>query len=236
MLSIKTVRDGMKLISYIKKFESQNHPDYSIREEYKKKITPKINKFSEENGNTPERLLKEFLKTYLLFNRNRLKFKLNLQDIPFGYQNRKFKVYDFCWSTIILSNEDESSKTYRFSPQLVLSLTKDGINCSFSYGGGVSNKSEFVQKVKENIPNLISKFDIENVVFRIRKSDPYIEYKLKDKAIEFLNDDLKSKWNRDCQLISTISPDSLTTQEMNEKIISELDKYVLFFIEAVSAK
>lgn len=168
----------------------------------------------------------------MLYNRPRLSSNYSVQNLSFANHNRgKLTVNNFCWATIIPSNEDESTKSYKVSPQIVLSFTQDGVNCSFSYGGSVSNQSDFVLKVKEKLPSLIASIDKENIWFRIRKSEPYFESPLRELTIQ----DLASRWNRDSQLISKVSPNNLTAKQMNERIVLELEKYIHFFMEAVSA-
>ncbi len=140
--------------AYENGFEELNIVDPNGVEKYNTILKPKILEFERRHGNTPNMILKNFMKKYI--ERKDLSNNFSSQGFHFKGQGR---VHTNTWACIYSKDVEDLKKGYSPAtqlPQLYFTISQSGIEFGFSYGYLVKENAIQVQIVREN-PELLNK-------------------------------------------------------------------------------
>lgn len=229
MFSKKSIKDGISIakeISILLEKMLEKNENNII---YKEQIIPKIIAYKDLHDNTPNLVLQDILSEYLLYNRHRLGNNFKLVNFSFKNNRVSSEIRNFCWSAICPAKFDVIEFSHTKCPQLVLYFKEEGISCSFSYGTEVNDKEECVEKMKSKLITFKKLIESPNTFISIRGNK-----EIRRKPLSSISEtELINLWNKNCILFTDISPIMISAKEPREQIISELDKYVQLFIEAI---
>lgn len=197
--------------------------DYLI---WSNEIQPLLDNFSHKfKIKNPSNILYDFMSDYLMFNKHRLDgtFAVNQKKL------NKTRLEKYCWTSIYKVNLTSSEPTFMDSPQLTLTLMDTGINCGFSYGSDVKNRSEVITKFRKDLELRKIIIDNNSDCFFYKRKQPNQDVTLLSSV---LNDHFFTHWNTSYQIYIPISKSNINSN-IKEQIITALDRLVLLFIESI---
>ena len=127
-----------------------NHPEN--QEKYHAVFKPEINKFTKKYGKTPNAILNDFFKSYIISR------KLDSDFTSKGFNFVGMKLHTYVWACLYSKDAEglkQNNPPVTQLPQIYFTISNAGIHFGFAYGNLVKENAIQVQKVKEK-PELLN--------------------------------------------------------------------------------